>query len=152
MSDITTTEKEFLIGLALLQFNIQFNRKFLVSECDIVSIVPNSYSDRGYEIVTNRLDDLVRMRIYITFDTEFHASPYRLDNNGAVVSGGLGDEVYVSDMKIPKYYLDEGIYKFRWLEADLSRLPVFLTEDGVPFLTELGMYFIPEKDPIYQSV
>ena len=145
------TEKEFLIGIALLQFNLQFKKSFLVEECDIVSIPSNSYSDRGYEVTTLRMDDLVRMRIYITFDTEFHASPYRLDNTGIEMRAQLGDEVYVSDIKIPRYYKDEGIYKFRTLLPDYTKLPVFLAENGVPFLTEGYLYFLPEKDPVYES-
>ena len=149
--DITLTEKEFLISIALLQFNLQFNRKFLVDECDIVSLPANSYSDRGYEVTTIRLDDLVRMRIYVTFDSEFHASPYRLDNTGLEMRGALGDEVYVSDIKIPRYYIDQGIYKFRTLTPDYTLLPVFLTEAGMPFLTENFLYLLPEKDPAFES-
>lgn len=147
----TLTEKEFLTSIALLQFNLQFKKKFLVEECDIVTIPANSFSNRGYEITSLRLDDLVRMRIYVTFGTEFHASPYRLETTGEEMRSALGDEVYVSDIKIPSYYKDEGIYKFRTLLPDYTKLPVFLAENGVPFLSEGYLYFLPEKDPVYEG-
>ena len=146
------TERDFLIGLALNQFNAQFSRNFLVAECDIASIVPNSFSDRGYEVVTNRLDDKTRMRIYVTFGTDFFSSPYRLENSGPAIYEGLGDEVYVADISIPKTYLENGIYRFRWINLDYTRMPVLLTEDGIPLLSEDGEYLLAELDPIYQSV
>ena len=146
------TEKEFLIGLALLQFNVQYSRRFIPSEFDIMSIPPNSYSDRGYEVISIRLDDQVRLRIYLTFDFDFFTAPYRVVNSGDEVAGTLTDEVYVTDIKIPRYYYDDGIYKFRNLTLDWYKLPVFLTEDGKPFLLEDGtLYHIPEQDPTYES-
>lgn len=147
----TLTEKDFLIGLAILQFNLQFKKKFLVEECDIVSIPPNSYSDRGYEVTTLRMDDLVRMRIYVTFDVEFNSSAYRLETTGEEVRSALGDEVYVADIRVPRYYKDTGTYKFRTLLQDFTKLPIFLAENGVPFLSEGYLYFLPEKDPVYES-
>lgn len=145
------TEKEFLLQIALTKFNNQFGRNLLVKEFDIMSIPPNSYSDRGYEIISIRLDDLLRMRMYLTFGTDFFASSYRLENTGDAELGGLGDEVQVTDVKVPKYYLDEGIYKFRTLTIDWSLLPVTLTEKQLPFISETGIYLIPEKEPVYES-
>lgn len=149
MSD-SLSEKEFLIGLALQQFNSQYRKKFKVQDCDIISIPANSYSDRGYEISTARMDDLVRMRIYLKFDTIFQTSPYRLESTDPFIKGALGDEVYVSDMKIHSYYIEQGIYKFRQLTPDWGKMPILLTEDGIPLLSEEGYYLIPELLPVFE--
>ncbi len=146
------TEKEFLIGIAITQFNVQFGKKFLTSDFDIMSIDPNSYSDRGYELVTIRLDDQVRLRMYVTFASDFFVSGYKLVNTGEGVVGGLGDEIYVSDVKIPSSYLEDGIYKFRTLTMDWSVLPITLTEQNLPFISNNGLYIIPERDPVYPEV
>lgn len=145
------TEKEFLIGIAITQFNVQFGRKFLTSDFDIMSIDPNSYSDRGYELVTIRLDDQVRLRMYVTFADDFFVSGYRLVNTGDAVLGALGDEIYVSDVRVPRSYLEDGIYKFRTLTTDWSLLPITLTEQNQPLVSMDGIYFIPERDPEYAA-
>ena len=111
------SEKEFLMGLALAQFNSQYHRKLVPEECLIISIAPSYGCKYGYEISTIRSDDYARLRIYINLEGMDNLKSYRLETDKTFKKGALGDEVYVAIGTVNEYYVDEGLYSFRWIAS-----------------------------------
>ena len=138
------SEKEFLISLALQQYNGQFAKNFKVHECDIISIPARPYTDRGYEIKTNRLDDQVVLHMFMTFGSATILSPYRVEVQAPQVNHSNQDERFVTYVAVDKYLLEHGIYKFRALRPTAVGIPVILLETGAAILTETGLYFALE--------
>lgn len=108
-------EQAFLIRLAVDQFNDQYGRSLDPDECSIYSIRPDYGSEYGYEIITNTTGDYVKLRIFLSMSRRDGVSPYRLETTSSVIVNRLGDEVYVAMGALNQYYLDAGIYKFRWI-------------------------------------
>lgn len=136
--DHFATEKQFLIGLAIGQFNRQYNKNFHINECDIKSIPPRPFTDRGYEINTLRLDDMVRLHMYVTFGGTRTMGEYTLEVYAPYENMSLSDETYVTYMGIDRYYIDNGIYKFRELIDDVTLVPIILLESSGALLLESG--------------
>lgn len=137
---IFASEKEFLISLALSQFNAQYKRDFKVDECDIVSIANRPYTDRGYEITTNRFDDKVVLHMYVTFGSSIVLSPYRLEVQSPYQIGDIADERYVTYVGVDRYYIEQGVYKFKLMLPNYSALPIIILENGSALLMESGIY------------
>ena len=138
------TEREFLIFLAIQQYNYQYNMSLSVAGCDVRSIVPGIGSELGYEVTTVRLDDFVRLRIYLNIEDRDQLAPYTLDNSEGTATAKLGDEVFVAYGKVDRNHIYDDNYKFRWLGNDLSRLKILMTEDDTPLITEDGDYILLE--------
>lgn len=139
------TEKDFIIQLALSSFNNQYNRNILITDCDAKSILPNQYSTIAYEVFSVRLDDYVRLRMYLDFGTTDNLGRYRLEVDGSEGVGILGDEVYVTTGFIDRYYKESGLYKFNWMGIDTGLWNIFLSESGDELVTEdTGDLFILE--------
>lgn len=124
------SEKEFLIELALHQFNLQYKKNIKAEVCAIRSIKPGYGAKYGYEIDTIRTDDYVRLRMYFNLEGINKLKPYRLEVDKNFVPGQLDDEVYVTVGTVNPYYLDAGIYKFRWINEDLSRYKFLMYMNG----------------------
>lgn len=137
-------EREFLIFLAIQQYNYQYNMHLTIADCDVMSIQPGVGSELGYEVTTVRLDDYVRLRIYLNIEDRDMLAPYTLDNSEGTATAKLGDEVFVAYGKVDRCHIYDNNYKFRWLGNDIGRLNILLTEDGAPLITEDGGYLLLE--------
>lgn len=138
-------EKDFIIQLAVNTFNAQYNQAIEIERCDAKSIEPNERSVLGYEVFTKRLDDFVRLRLYLNFDTTNDISQFKLEVDGTEGSDVLSDEVYVAMGSVNEFYRDTWFYKFKPMGVDITLWDIFLTEDGVPFVSEdTGEYFVQE--------
>lgn len=144
ITDHYASEKHFLIGLALNQYNAQYKRNFKVSECDIHSIPARPFTDKGYEIITLRMGDEVRMHMFVTFGKSTIYSPYKLEIKAPYATAGLGDETYVMYAGVDAYYIEQDIYKFRDIEIDYGLLPLIWTENKKYILAENGHFFFQE--------
>ena len=129
-------ERRFLIQLAVYAFNQQYNRDLKVHDCDIKSIPPNQFSTIAYEVFTVRLDDYVRLRLYLEYGDYDNLGRYRLEVDGTDGLGILGDEVYVTSGFVDRYYRESGLYKFGWLGVDISTWNILMDEQGNEWITE----------------
>lgn len=136
-------EKDFLIGLALRQYNDQYNKSFVVDDCDIVSIPNNIKSDLAYEIVNMRTDDFFRLRMYLNIAEKDEISPYRIEVDGSGYTYALGDEVFVSSGTVDRYYRDSGTYGFLTITEEMG-IDAILSEDGIPIISEDGIHIVSE--------
>jgi len=132
------TEREFLISLALKNYNQQFGKDFRVEDCDIKSLDTRVNYDLSYEVWTNRVDDFLRMRMHLLLSHGDGLGKYRLETDGTQDVGGLTDEVFVALGRVDRYYKDAGIYKFHPILPDNALLPYILGEDYDPILDEAG--------------
>ncbi len=112
------SEKVFLTELAVSRFNEQYGRSIDPAGCTIFSIVPNYGEAYGYEIATITTGDNLRLRIYFSLQNLDNLNPYRLEVDTTLIEGALGVEVYVSLGTVNSYWLDSGVYKFRWIQPD----------------------------------
>lgn len=115
MSTDLKSESQFLIDLAVSTFNSQFGRNISPAGCEIKSILPDYGTSYGYEISTKITTDYLRLRIYLTLETMDRLFPYRLETTSEKNVEALGDEVYVALGVVNQFYLNEGIYRFRWI-------------------------------------
>lgn len=139
------TEREFLIQLAVNAFNAQYGKHIEAINCDIKSIQPNQFSTLAYEVYTVRMDDFVRLRMYLEFNNYDSLGRYRLEVDGSAGTGVLTDEVYVVSGYVDSYYRDSGLYKFGWLGVDITTWGIIMVEDDVALVTEdTGDYIILE--------
>jgi hypothetical protein len=138
------TEALFLITLAVNAFNEQYQKSFTPSDFCIFSITPAPGFDLGYEVVTIRDGDSVRLRIYLILGRFDTLSPYRIEVNYPSHTAQLGDEVYVALGEIDKFYQDSGLYKFHTINTCGLMLNLLTDETGDPFVDESGEYFVIE--------
>lgn len=139
------TESEFLISRALAVFNSQYSRNIKVQDCDIVSILPDPQSARGYEITTPRGSEFFRIRYYFKWDTVDKNMPARLEVTMPYKDGELGDEVYVIHSLMDVYWEAEGGYKFDPIKPDNGLIGLIVSEFGIPIITEDGVFWIQEQ-------
>lgn len=137
-------EKQFIIQFALQKFNHQYNRSIKVEDCDAKSIQPNRFSVQAYEIFSVRLDDFLRLRLYINLSKVDKLGSYRLEVDGSEAVNQLGDEVYVATGTLDRYYYESGLYKFPWLGEDVTLWNLSLSEEGDGLITEQGEYIVLE--------
>ncbi len=137
-------EKQFIIQFALQKFNEQYQRSIKVEDCDARSIQPNRFSVQAYEIFSVRLDDFLRLRLYINLSKVDKLGRYRLEVDGSEGVNRLGDEVYVATGTLDRYYYESGLYKFPWLDEDVTLWNLSLSEEGVGLITEQGEYIVLE--------
>ena len=114
------SERDFLKGLAVSQFNSQYARKVDKTKCAIRSIPATYSTTHGYEIETVKQTDYVRIRMYFTLSGYTHFNKIRVEVDNTQVVGALGDEVYVMLGKVDPRWVEDGIYKFRWLPEDTT--------------------------------
>jgi len=122
-------EKQFIIQLAVAKFNQQYNRSLDYSDFDAMSIPNNIYSNLAYEVFSVRMDDYVRLRMYLTFDNVDILPNYRLEVDNTTVIGALGDEVFVTFGTIDRYYRDSGLYKFQTMYKDETLWDILICEN-----------------------
>lgn len=138
-------EKDFLISLAIGQFNRQFGKNLQIADCEIRTIPVRYSAHRSYEVYTSRNDDNVRLHIHMSFGGRDGVRPYTLQVDGTQNgSGVLTDEVYVSVGDIDPYYVNEGIYKFLPLNSTSNMNNFLLMENGDPILLENGQPIVLE--------
>lgn len=148
MSSIQTTltEKQYLIGLAIRQFNLQYGRSVRVEDCSIRSIVTNYGQELGYEITTPDVgipgdtSEYLRLRIYLSFSNSSGMTNFRLEVEENAYTEGLGDEVYVGLGKIPQALRDNKTYAFDWIDVEENLDLAFIDMEGVPFRWMDGSY------------
>lgn len=112
------SERDFLIKLAVDRFNLQFGKKINPKDCTIRSIPPNYRREKGYEVLTKRNDDFVRLQFYFNIMGIDNLRPYRIETDETLKTSALGDEVYVSLGTVNPYYTDNDIYRFRWMDEN----------------------------------
>lgn len=135
--DTFPSEKDFLRRLAVDRFNLQYGKNVDYTRCFIHSIEPNYRRELGYEIVTARPDDYLRLRIYFDITEIDSFRPYRLETDEKFKVGYVGDEVFVSLGTVNPYYRDEGIYNFRWIAPDpeLDEVLLYVGGGGVGLMS-----------------
>ena len=117
---ILQDEQAFLIGMAVSQFNSQYNRDIDPEACSIHSIEPDYGTDLGYEVKTNLTSDYVRLRMYLGLERRDAIQAFRLETDKSMIVKNLGDEVYVAMGSLSSMYIDNGIYRFRWIDEPIS--------------------------------
>ena len=132
------SEKEFLIKLAVDQFNRQFNKTIRISDCDIVSIPVRFAASYSYEISTVRSDDFLRMHIHLSLGGLDEVYPYTLQVDGGTGISTLTDEVYVASGSLDPYYIDSGLYTFKPIGIVPITEGIVVLEDGYALLLESG--------------
>lgn len=126
------TEREFLKKLAVDMFNAQYRKSVDWTTCGVRSILPTYGTTHGYEIETVRSSDFVRMRMYFNLAGLTDFSPYRIEVDSTYINDELGDEVYVTMGKVDPMWVEDGIYRFRWLTEDTSAFEMltFVEDDS----------------------
>lgn len=123
-------EKEFLTRMAVTVFNRQYDQTIDWKSFTIRSIAPNYRCELGYEI--DSVDYYLRLRFYFNLGDKDLFLPYRLEVDKTVVVDALGDEVYVMLGTVQRYYKEQGIYRFRWIEPDVDAFHYIDDMDGNP--------------------
>lgn len=130
-------ESEFLRKFAVDSYNKKYKRN-LDYKNFIIRSVKNAFGYKyGYQVETIRSDDHVVIMLYFNLGIMTCEHIVRVEMVQNVdVSGGLGDEVYVVTGEVARYYLDEGVYKFKWLKSnDFNFTAVmFMDNDYVEFM------------------
>jgi hypothetical protein len=139
------SEVLFLTTLAVNAFNEQYQKSFTPNDFCIFSITPAPGFHLGYEIVSVRDGDFLRLRIYLNIGKCDQLSKYRLEVNHPSYENALGDEVYVALGEIDNYYKDSGMFKFNSINTCGILLNVLTDETGDPFTDEQGEYFVMEN-------
>lgn len=142
---ITTTDKDFLINMAIYKFNSQYNKSFTNEEMDVISIPNNSHSDYAYEVFTVDSTDSVRLRMYLNLSTsKNYIDRFRL--RAADINPLTTNEpyAYVTTGFVNRRYIWADIIDLGVLEVELDTLYGIDCEDGTPMLTESGNEFIQE--------
>lgn len=134
-------EKLYLIALAVSAYNEQFGYAYVPGDFDVKSIEPNNNADFGFEFLTPRYDDFLRLRLYGKFGNGTWLSPYRVDVDVIAISGP-GDEVFVADAVFDYsllYNTDNFIRRsFPNLILNLDLLDVLITDDNEILITDDG--------------
>lgn len=138
------TENEFLISRALSIYNEQYHRDIKVADCEITSIPHDPHSDRGYEITTPTKDQFFRIHFYVKFTNNDRSAPVRLEVTPPYVVGALGDEVFVVRSGIDEWYRSSGMYRFTPIVPMDVPPGTFITERGIPLVTEYEAFLISE--------
>lgn len=106
-------EKEFLLTLALNQYNAQYNRTLEPEDCQIKSIPARPFTDRGYEISTIREDDQLVMQMFITFSSKTSVTDIIVEATDEIDDSGASIGVMVLFLDLDAYFVEQDIYKFR---------------------------------------
>lgn len=138
------TEKEFLIYLAVDNYNRQYNKNYDVADFDIRSIAHNDFTDIAYEVYTSITNDNLRLRMYMTFADSMQLTKYRIETRSPDSITSSEDEVYVASGNLDEQYIWNGTYRFREIPVDDDLGFMILTEDDLPLDTEIGTPFILE--------
>ena len=106
-------ESKFLRRMAIREFNFQYHKNIDPDLCNIKSIRGGYGCKYGYEIVSLREGDNLRLRMYFNLGDNDQLLPYRLETDNTFAQGSLADEVYVTIGTVNQYYVESGEYKFR---------------------------------------
>ena len=106
-------EKEFLLTLALNQYNSQFKKNLLATDCEIHSIAPSAYTDRGYEITTIRQDDSLVLKMFLTFSSATRVDRFIVEAESDPKSNKPLSQTLVLTAELDSYFIEQDIYKFR---------------------------------------
>lgn len=141
------TESEYLISMAVSQYNTQYNFSLNTVEFDVRSLDTRVNFDRSYEIYDIGSDNLLRLHIHLIFDNADALGPYSVETDETFRVGALGDEVFVATGKIDSYYRDNSIYKFLPIIPNETNLPIILQENGLGIESEDGQFILLETTP-----
>lgn len=150
--------RQFIIQLAVMAFNAQYNRHYKPEDFDVHSVkgIHDNQSRVVYEIYTQRRDDYLRLRLYCTLGNRDVVGRFSLYDQ-ANRPTGLGDEIFAADAVLDNNFLRthnniirEGFIDLLpapWLEAILM-----MEENGTePILLEDGGYiYLEEGSPQYE--
>lgn len=141
-------EKLYIARLAVSHFNEQFQTTYDYTRFEVITIAPNPNTTYGFEIYTYRLDDYLRLRLYVTLGDTMFIAPYRIYDEMNSTTG-LGDEIFVTDSVVDNEFLYLTNNYIRRsapnLVGDPTILPIILNEDGADgLLMEGGDYILLE--------
>lgn len=135
-------EKQFLLQLAVGQFNRQYSRKINPSDCAIKSIRANYRCTHGYEVWTAQANDFLRLRFYFIMGDKTLFDPYRVETDETFLTQALGDEVYVMLGMMDQDYIDHDVYRFRWIgPSDEGDFFTFMSDEPIDFMTGEKVHF-----------
>ena len=144
---IHDTEMDFLKKKAVTAYNEQHGMNFKHTDFCIKSIPPAYHCTHGYELLTKRLGDNVKLRLYLNIGIRDSLNKYRLELfPSAYGQGNLQDEVAVAIGTIDRFFLEEDLYRFEWMEGDCNPgYCLLLSEKGEPLLSETSAFLIAER-------
>lgn len=131
------SEKDFLKFIVCENFMNRIGKKLDYKQCDIKSITPPGNCSHGYEIVTNRTDDFLRIHLYFTLVASTELALTRTELSGSM-RVGAGDEVYVMQGELAQEFVDSGMYRLRWIGENPITSGYIMAMDGSPIKTMTG--------------
>lgn len=131
------SEADFLMKFVVTAYNNKYKRKLNYLDCKIKSKKPACGYKYGYQILTARNNDDVKIDLYINLGPLDRVDIVRVENvQNVYAAGSLGDEIYVVTGEVSRFYKDEGIYKFRWISDTGYSLPsvTWMDDDIILFM------------------
>lgn len=138
-------EHDYIKEMVLRSFSVQFNRQLNAADFGLICIPKKSEYVLAFEIFTLRVDDFLRIRVYLQLGGKDDLQPFKLEVSGVNRSNSAEDEVWVTLGSFDIYHLESGFMN----ENELFKCPdqisnVLLLEDGGYILTEDGGYIALE--------
>lgn len=136
------SEKIFLLKLVINNFNAQIGTNYPISDFIIHSIEPKTTSDVGYEILPINTENNLKIRVFFNFSNNDEVGLFSLGLLPTQDIGGLNDEVYVVYGLIDRYYMDNDIYKFNYINNPLDITSYLIDDSGQIFADDEGNLMI----------
>lgn len=136
------SEKDFLLKLVISNFNAQVGTSYLISDFVIYSIEPKTTSDVGYEITPVQSNNKLKIRAFFNFSDNDEIGAFSLGLLPTPDIGGLNDEVYVAYGLIDRFYMNEDIYKFGFVNNPLDVTSYIVNDDDEIFADDEGRLLI----------
>lgn len=138
-------EHDHIKAAALRFFGVQFNKQLNPADFAIICVPKKADYPLAFEIFTTRIDDFLRLRVYLQITSSDNFQPFKLEVTTPYVNNSPEDEVWVTLGSLDKYHIESGYLK----EDGLYRCPdmvdnILLMEDGNAILAEDGSYILME--------
>lgn len=133
-------ESQFLIRLAIREYNYQLGEKRDPDSCLIYSIPPIHGYSHGYEINARNPNELFRINLFLNVAETDDIDTYSLELKGPFKPGVLGDEVFVFRGSIDTAHTLYDGYRLLWINHDLSKVPLLFQTTGAPFALVDGSF------------
>jgi hypothetical protein len=128
------SEADFLKKLAVDMYNSQYGKNLNPIDFCVMSIPTDTGFRYGYEVITIKDDDFLRLRMYFNLEHTQRFKPFQIEVSNPYAERSLSDEIFITSGSLESYYLDSNIYKFREINTcDVNNL---LTEDMDDITTE----------------
>jgi len=142
-----TTDKPFIIDLALNQFNRQHNTSLRPIDMDARTIPHGELYDAAYEVFTAISSDNIRLKMYFNVDDDTTGiSKFRYLSGGRDPLTSSVDTTYVATGSIDEHYVWSSIVDLKDIDIDIDKVGGLLLESGIPFLLESNKNLLLESN------